>query len=105
MGGSWGASRGYRARLDDAYEGPEHIDWPRLRRDARAAPGDLVVEGHLVASDALADAASLAVLLRCPPEVCKARRLGRRPRSAEELEELEAPRGLRAYRAYRVYRV
>ncbi|CAL1169243.1 unnamed protein product [Cladocopium goreaui] len=82
----------YKERVDDSFEGPAHVDWPRLRRDVREAlekSDKSIVEGHLVAADEeLAHQASLVVLLRCPPELCKTRRLQRRPREVAEAQEL-----------------
>lgn len=82
----------YKERVDDSFEGPAHVDWPRLRRDVREAlekSDKSIVEGHLVAADEeLAHQASLVVLLRCPPELCKTRRLQCRPREVAEAQEL-----------------
>ncbi|CAL1169244.1 unnamed protein product [Cladocopium goreaui] len=95
----------YKERVDDSFEGPAHVDWPRLRRDVREAlekSDKSIVEGHLVAADEESayaaarcdqwlrqcDNASLVVLLRCPPELCKTRRLQRRPREVAEAQEL-----------------
>ncbi|CAE7319345.1 unnamed protein product [Symbiodinium natans] len=48
------------------------------------------MEGHLLALDEeLVSAARLCVILTSTAEVCKSRRLNRRPRPAEELQELE----------------
>jgi uridine kinase len=76
-------------RSDDSYESPEHIDWKdistlvRASKDRRA--GHVVVEGHLVATDAsLVALATAFVVVTAHPGVCKARRLERRERTPEE---------------------
>eukprot|EP00931_Biecheleriopsis_adriatica_P124482 TRINITY_DN99617_c0_g1_i1.p1 TRINITY_DN99617_c0_g1~~TRINITY_DN99617_c0_g1_i1.p1 ORF type:complete len:226 (+),score=41.14 TRINITY_DN99617_c0_g1_i1:84-680(+) len=84
----------YKDRTDDSYEGPNHIGFGRLVTDVKqkqAMSPLVVVEGHLVATDKeLTSLAALAVILRCPEDVCKARRLNRRLRSEQETRELEA---------------
>eukprot|EP00435_Cladocopium_sp_Y103_P071379 s198_g37.t1 len=82
----------YKERVDDSFEGPANVDWPRLRRDVLQAlekESWSIVEGHLVAADEeLVNQASLVVLLRCPPELCKMRRLQRRRRAPANAQEL-----------------
>ncbi|CAK9059730.1 unnamed protein product [Durusdinium trenchii] len=82
----------YQDRVDDSFEGPDHVNWPRLRCDtleALKASDWVIVEGHLVAGDQeLSSHASMVVSLHCPPDLCKARRLQRRKRPEKEEEEL-----------------
>ncbi|CAE7322224.1 udk [Symbiodinium sp. CCMP2592] len=81
----------YRDRVDDTFEGPENVDWPRLREDVmwHLQQTPVVAEGHLLAVDQeLISAAKLCVILHCTAEVCRSRRLNRRQRPEEELEEL-----------------
>ncbi|CAE7247385.1 unnamed protein product, partial [Symbiodinium microadriaticum] len=81
----------YRDRVDDTFEGPENVDWPRLREDVmwHLQQTPVVAEGHLLAVDQeLISAAKLCVILHCTAEVCRSRRLNRRHRPEEELEEL-----------------
>ena len=91
----------YAQRSDDRFEGPSIIDWALLRRavhEARAAPGEftgdaavVVVEGHLVGTDGpLVAMAGLIVRLDAAADVCKRRRVHRRPRPVAERAELEA---------------
>ena len=81
-------------RTDDSYESPEHIDWAGLTCRVRASlersgGGHVVVEGHLVATDAsLVGLATAFVNITASPEVCKARRLERRERTPEETAHL-----------------
>ncbi|CAE7592904.1 unnamed protein product [Symbiodinium microadriaticum] len=78
-------------QVDDTFEGPENVDWPRLREDVmwHLQQTAVVAEGHLLAMDKeLVSAAKLCVILRCTAEVCRGRRLNRRHRQEEELEEL-----------------
>jgi len=82
----------YSCRVDDSFEGPEHVDWERLRLavSEHAKSHRLVaVEGHIVAADAaLVAMADLCVILECSHDVCRQRRVNRRERKPEEKLEL-----------------
>lgn len=70
-------------------ERAEHVDWARVLRVVRAADGLVLVEGHcLPACIELVDMAAAILVLNASPDECRARRLGRRERSAEEAAEL-----------------
>jgi uridine kinase len=82
----------YAERTDDTLEGPSIIDWCKLRADVETArqTGPVVVEGHLVYTDAdLVSSAGLVVIIELAKEGCKSRRLHRRQRSAHDLVELD----------------
>eukprot|EP00933_Yihiella_yeosuensis_P063079 TRINITY_DN66148_c0_g1_i1.p1 TRINITY_DN66148_c0_g1~~TRINITY_DN66148_c0_g1_i1.p1 ORF type:complete len:213 (-),score=40.42 TRINITY_DN66148_c0_g1_i1:276-914(-) len=83
----------YKERSDDSFEGPAHVNWAKLRQDVKQKLAEaplVIVEGHiLTVDDELSNLSDLCVLLQCPMQVCKARRLTRRQRPPEELLELE----------------
>ena len=80
----------YEDRSDDSFEGPVHIDWPKIRAEVEArlrfSAGVVILEGHMVATDTagLRGLASAAVVLEGSRALCRARRLGRRKRSIED---------------------
>ena len=92
----------YAERRDRRYETAEQIDWPGMARaidEQRALVGPdgvVVIEGHVIASEAaqaglgLDRLVTLTVVLQCSKEECIRRRLARRNRSDDERAILRA---------------
>ena len=81
----------YAQRQDDTWERPSIIDFGGIRREVseKKKVGPVILEGHLVANDAeLVDAATMVIILDLPRDVCRERRVHRRPRPAADIAEL-----------------
>jgi len=92
----------YKERMDDSYENDSAVDWEYLVADLHKICTQnqnsnsiiAVVEGHILSYETLCNSFDffkdiIVILIKCPRNICKYRRIDRNKRNNEEREELE----------------